>query len=113
MSFGKHCPYCRHLVYIEDGQKTGICDRCLKLYIVKYHLSRVRLIKEFVPRDYEGEVLSYVTRKRKTYAGEISAHCGMSKGLVSNTLKSLEAKGLIVVTPRGKTKWITLPDQIN
>lgn len=110
MSFGKHCPYCRHLVFIEEGQKTGVCDRCMKMYIVKYHLSKIRLIKEFIPRDYEAEVMAYVARKRKTYAGEISSYCGMSKGLVSNTLRRLEDKGMIKVTPRGKTKWISVPD---
>jgi predicted transcriptional regulator len=113
MPLGKHCPYCRHLVFIELGQRDGICDRCEKLYIVKYHLSKIRLIKEFIPRNYEAEVMAYVTKKKRTYAGEISSYLGMSKGLVSNTLRNLEAKGAIKVTPRGKTKWISLPDQTN
>lgn len=108
MILGKHCPYCRHLVHIEEGDKTGTCDRCTNEYIVKYHLSRIRLIKVFVPRDYETEILAFIKKRTRTYAGEISCNVGMSKGLVSTTLRRLEDKRLIIVTPRGKTKWVTL-----
>lgn len=105
---GKHCPYCRHLVHIEMGQKDGVCDRCKKLFIVKYHLTKIRLVKEFIPRDYEAEVLAFITRKGKTFAGEIASYVGISKGLVSSTLRKLEAERKIVITPRGRTKWVTL-----
>lgn len=105
---GKHCPYCRHLVHIEVGQKEGVCDRCYKTYIVKYHLSKIRLIKEFVPRDYETEILLFIAKRGKTFAGEISSYVGISKGVVSTTVKSLEERRKITVTRRGKTKWITL-----
>lgn len=106
---GKHCPHCRHLLKIEMGQKGGACDRCTKVFIVKYHLTRIRLIKEFVPRDYEAEIMAYVTRKGKSYAGDISCHIGASKGVVSSNLRKLEAAGLIEFVPRGKTKWVILP----
>ena len=109
MILGKHCPYCRHLIKIEMGDKGGACDRCGKDFIVKYHLTKIRLTKIFIPRDYEAEVLAYVTRRGKSYAGEISSHIGASKGVVSHTLRSMEAKGLVSVIPRGKTKWILLP----
>lgn len=110
MILGKHCPYCRHLVKIEKGVKGGACDRCNKDFLVKYHLTKIKLAKIFVPRDYETEIMVYVVRKHKTYASEISSHIKASKGVVSNTLHSMENKGLIKVLPRGKTKWIVLPD---
>jgi sugar-specific transcriptional regulator TrmB len=91
------------------GDKGGACDRCLKEYVVKYHLTKIRLNKIFVPRNYEVEILAYVARKGKSYAGEISSHIGASKGVVSNTLRSMEAKGLVTVIPRGKTKWVIIP----
>jgi sugar-specific transcriptional regulator TrmB len=91
------------------GDKGGACDRCLKEYLVKYHLTKIRLTKIFVPRDYETEILAYITRKGKSYAGEISSHVGASKGVVSHTLRSMESKGLIKIVPRGKTKWVMLP----
>lgn len=109
MILGKHCPYCRHLVKIEIGDKGGACDRCTKDFLVKYHLTKIKLAKIFVPRDYEMEIMAYVVRKRKTYASEISSHVKASKGVVSNTLHNMESKGLIKVIPQGKTKWIVLP----
>ena len=109
MILAKHCPNCRHLIKIEMGQTGGICDRCNKVYIVKYHLTKIRLQKEFIPRDYEAEIMAFITRRGKTYAGEISSYVGASKGVISKTLRKLEAKELIVVIPRGKTKWIILP----
>jgi Bacterial regulatory protein, arsR family len=112
MILGKRCPNseCKHLVYIQTGQKDGNCDRCGKFFIVKYHLTKIRLIQEFIPRNYEAEILTYLNKKGRTYAGEISSHIGASKGVVSASLHRLEGKGLIIVTPRGKTKWITLPE---
>ncbi len=109
MTMGKHCPYCRHLIKIEMGDKGGTCDRCLKDYLVKYHLTKIRLTRIFIPRDYEAEVFVYITRKGKSYAGEISIHIGASKGVVSHTLRSMESKGLIKFIPRGKTRWVVLP----
>jgi hypothetical protein len=109
MTLAKHCPYCRHLIKIEMGQTNGICDRCKRVYTVKYHLTKITLQKEFKPRDYETEILAYITRKGKSYAGEISYQVGASKGVVSQTLHKLEVKGLVQVVPRGKTKWIILP----
>lgn len=109
MILAKHCPYCRHLIKIEHGQTAGICDRCMRVYMVKYHLTKITLQKEFKPRDYEAEILAYITKKGKSYAGEISYQVGASKGVVSQTLRKLEIKGLVQVVPRGKTKWIILP----
>lgn len=40
---------------------------------MKYHLSKIRLNQVFVPRDYEAEVLAYIGKKKKTYAGEIAS----------------------------------------
>jgi hypothetical protein len=105
----KHCPYCRHLIKIEHGTPDGACDRCGKNYVVKYHLTKIRLVKEFIPRDYEAEILAYITKKGKSYAGELSSRIGVSKGVVSIALHNMEAKGLIQVVLRGKTKWIVLP----
>lgn len=105
----KHCPYCRHLLKLEDGTKNGTCDRCEKDFIVKYHLTKIRLTKIFIPRDYEADVMAYVTRKGQTYAGEISCHVGASKGVVSQVLRNLASRGAVKVVPRGKTKWILLP----
>ena len=109
MILSKHCPHCRHLVYIQTGDKDGTCDRCLNPYIVKYHLTKIRLNKIFIPRNYEAEILAYLNRKGKSYAGEISSQIGASKGVVSTVLRSLHDRELIVVVPRGKTKWIFLP----
>jgi predicted DNA-binding transcriptional regulator len=109
LSLGKHCPYCRHLVRIELGDKGGACDRCNKDFLVKYHLTKIKLAKIFIPRDYEAEIMVYVIRKQKTYAGEVSSHIGASKGVVSAAVHSMERKGLIKIIPRGKTKWIVLP----
>lgn len=109
MILGKHCPYCRHLIKIEHGRIKGVCDRCGKIFVVKYHLTKIRLQKEFIPRDYEEEILALIAKRGKSYAGEISYRIGASKGVVSAALHSMEAKGLIQVVLRGKTKWITLP----
>ncbi len=108
----KHCPYCRHLVHVEHGAKGGACDRCNHDFTVKYHLSKIRLNKIFIPRDYDAEVMAYVLRKGQTYAGEISCHVGASKGVVSQVLRRLESSGAVKVIPKGKTKWILLPDVV-
>lgn len=105
----KHCPYCKHLLHVEIGAKSGSCDRCSKNYEVKYHLTKIKLIKLFVPRDYEADIMAYITRKGKGYAGEISYNIGASKGVVSVALKNLEDHGLLEVVPRGKTKWVKIP----
>jgi hypothetical protein len=110
MILAKHCPYCRHLVKIEHGETKGLCDRCLKVYEVHYHLTKIKLSKEFIPRDYEAEILVYITRKGQSYAGEISSRIGASKGVVAIALHNMELKGIIQVVTRGKTKWILLPD---
>lgn len=110
MILAKRCPYCRHLVKIEMGWKTGICDRCKKVFLVKYHLTKISLAKEFVVRNYEAEILEYLGRKGKSYAGELSIRIRASKGVVSNTLHTMESKNLIKVVYKGRTKWVMLPD---
>lgn len=110
MTMGKHCPYCRHLIKIELGDTGGACDRCHKEFVVKYHLTKIRLTKIFIPRDYEAEVLAFIIKRGQSYAGEISSHIGASKGVVSQTLRKMDSKGIIKVMPRGKTKWVMLPD---
>lgn len=102
----KHCPYCRRSVLIVMGQLSGSCTRCLKPYIVKYHLSKIRLNKVFVPRDYETEILRFILRKQKTYSVEITSQLGVSKGKVSVTLRALEEKNLISSYQRGRTRWV-------
>jgi len=106
----KHCPYCRHLLKLEDGTKNGTCDRCGKDFTVKYHLTKIRLNKIFIPRNYEAEVYGFIVKKRQTYAGEISCNIGASKGVISHVLKMLHLRGAIKVVPRGKTKWVMLPE---
>jgi predicted transcriptional regulator len=109
MILAKHCPYCRHLVKVEHGELGGVCDRCGKIFTIKYHLTKIRLQKEFIPRNYETEILAVIAKKGKSYAGELSYKIGASKGVVSITLHNMEAKGLVEVIQRGKTKWIVLP----
>lgn len=111
MTIPKHCPYCRHLVKINSGQERGLCDRCGNIYVVKYHLTKIRLKKEYIPRDYDAEVLEFLRKRRKSYAGEISSHIGASKGVVSQSLRRLEARKIIIFIPRGKTKWVHLSDE--
>jgi uncharacterized membrane protein len=91
------------------GLKNSVCDRCKKMFLVKYHLTKISLEKEFIPRDYEAEILVYLNRKGKSYAGELSSKIRASKGVVSIALHNMEAKQLIEVVPRGKTKWVILP----
>lgn len=105
---GKHCPYCRHLVHITFGDTDGKCDRCYNTFLVKYHLSKIKLAKTFIPRDYEAEILAFIRKRKRTYAGEISCNVGISKGVVSVTLQNLAARRIIIISPRGKTKWVTL-----
>lgn len=110
MTCGRNkCPHCRHLIQIQTDQKEGICDRCEKFYLVRYHLSCIKLAKEFTPRNYEAEILVFVTRKGRSYASEISVGIGASKGVVSQTLRGMISREVLIVKPRGKTKWVSIP----
>lgn len=107
----KHCPYCKHLLVLPDNAIGGTCDRCHNNFLVKYHLTKIRLVKVFIPRDYEMEILNYIKKKNRTYAVEISSSLVASKGRVSITLRSLENQKKIKVIRRGKTKWIELTEE--
>jgi DNA-binding MarR family transcriptional regulator len=83
----------------KDGKSaTGIASDMERL---------TRLIRASEHRDglnpAQWEALRYLTRANRfsNSPGALALYLGATKGTVSQTLKSLEAKGLVTKTPRG------------